>query len=271
MVRKKPGAGGEGNLGHQSGYDIALRGLGSDPYVGAFILSGEGPDAVEYRGLEREGERIKILKETMKRVASLAGKLDENPGIIYLKWDGFDVTLLDDDQIPESAKTWLNRGRTIKMMKHAHEKPLVISYQSPLIPGVVTVESPEIGSHNLGIARITDDEVIYTGHGRVRMSPQQHEYIGSPDRICVEWNGNKPRIFPYPFKNIMNGMIKTEDELMEENFSPTTINLSGVETSAYVDEGKKKTYRKINGTRNLFRKVLDEEISPVKPISAKSR
>jgi len=56
--------------------DLIVRGLGSSPYIGAFVLSDEGPDRIEYMGHGRYGETIRIPIEKIGSVAAIVGNPD---------------------------------------------------------------------------------------------------------------------------------------------------------------------------------------------------
>lgn len=231
------------------------------PYIGAFVLSGNHkPDAIEYVGHKKPKEKIRIPKHVSVQLSHFYDNPTKIPERIYVKWDG-DLCLLSEDHIPPSARSFLDRGNTIETP--VSEEPVVFSFESPYGCGKLVIESPEKGSHVLGIAKISEEEVIYKGHGTVRMPYGHYEDLGRPDRVCVDWDGEKdPDIFSFDFKKMieMGIPVKTEEELIGSGYITKMMNLYGQTKRVLTDIDEKNFFLNVPGTKTIFRQLKPEEI-----------
>jgi hypothetical protein len=154
-------------------------------------------------------------------------------------------------------------------VKMKRGEPQMINCDSPYVPGSVTAASLERGSHFLGLAKKTDGRAIYTGHGRITVSEMQFEHMGRPDRICVDWDGEKLSITPYYVKMLVdNGNeIKTGRQLEEMDMQIVSLLSDGFPTTGYSDRLGENFFRKLpyDGEHDLFMRVSRDSLGFRKP------
>ena len=99
------------------------------------------------------------------------------------------------------------------------------------------------------------------------MSEEQHQDIGSPDRICVEWDGiNLPKIIPFELKIMKECgfQLMSEDELKELGYNSREIDFYGSKTDVLTDGTGDNFFVNLPGKKKpkIFRKLSIEDINP---------
>ncbi len=243
---------------------IKISDLGESPFMAAFRLDRSVPGGLKYVG-NIEDIEIRIPKGMEGQLSEFYETLPGSPPErIYVRWDGSGVCFLDRNHISPEAMTYLDNGGIMWLQVN---RKYSIEFRSKYVKsGSVMIESPEKGSHILGLTHLNPTHAIFAGHGKLPIPREDYESLGWPDRMCIEWDGkNEPFLEPLHFrlmkskgpKEPEDSCVMPEEELLESGYKPSTL-IHDPEREVLSDG--KKFFARVPGTSRFYRRMGDHEI-----------